>query len=275
MLLLLALSVSVSAGQIWGVTGNGSGSSQRSELFTLDTSTMTITKITTTASGILYSDIAVTPSGYVYTVGNVNSTTGFNDLMRLNPSTGAILGQWDLPLGMNSLTAKSDTTLLGVQWGSGVNANLIEVQLNAAGAYLSCTNLGRIDLQSNSGGDIALTPNGDYIAATNSGGSIYRIPVSGGSPNPAGATLVCNTSITGVGALAYDFGDPLQKLYAGSYNFTTIYTLNLATGVLTNAGVVNPTAISYSIYGMDVAVVPEPMTVLLLGVGIVLARRIK
>jgi hypothetical protein len=252
---------------IYGVTGSAVSSSGKSEVFKLNTSTKVITILTTTSAGWLHGDIAVTPSGLLYTVGVADGGTWSRSLMRLNPTTGVVEKYWknNLPINMNALEAIDDTTLLGVAGGSSEQSLLYLIELDGAAPVY--TNLGRIDSQSNSGGDIAHDPNGTYIAATDSGSDIWRIPVNpAGDPLPSSATKVCEITggLTWVGALAFD--KDTGVLYAGRYNQSkTIYTLNLATGALTPAaGLTNP--LQWGIYGFGTAV-PEPTSIALLGLG--------
>jgi hypothetical protein len=168
------------------------------------------------------------------------------------------------------LTAESETTLLGVQGGySGSASILYRITLGGDGnSFVSAVPIAQIDLTSNSGGDIARTPAGDYIAAVNSGQEIWRIPLDGsGNPNPAGATKVCTTSIAWVGALSYD-----DVLYAGVFQGSTIYTLNLATGALTQAPVTGY-ALKSGVFGMDVVPEPASMAFLALGGAALMVRR--
>ena len=230
---------------IWGVTGGA-----YSEVFTLDTTTMTLDVKTTTPAGWVHADIAVTPSGNLYTVGTPGGGTTFGSLMRLDPFTGEVTTNWTLPVPMNALTAESDTTLLGVLYGG--TANVYRIELDGSGNYLSCTDLGQINGQSSSGGDIAHTPDDDYIASTSAGAQVWRIPVVAGNPDPVSAGYVCATT-SGVGAFAYDYYDPALTLYAARWQESTIYTLDLATGVLTPAAIANPGEITLGVYGMDVA----------------------
>jgi pyrrolidone-carboxylate peptidase len=252
--MILSFVQPVTAATIWGATGSGVSSSGYSEVFQYDTSTTVITKLTTTASGWLYGDIAITPQGSVYAVGVADSGTWGRSVIRLDPTTGTVINYWKNVLSstVNALEAESNSSLLAV--ASDSTANLIRISLDGGGNYTSAANLGQIDSTSNSGGDIARTPSGAYIAAVASGNEIWQVA---NPDTPGTATKLCTTNVTGVGALAFESGT--NTLYAASWLAKTIYTLNLATGTLTSAPVANPGVLSINaIYGFGVQQVPEP-----------------
>jgi hypothetical protein len=263
---VLVLGSLAQAAIIWGVTGPSGVTSGGGEVFKIDTSTTpnpTITLVGTYPTANSYGDIAVTPSGRLYVVGNIGGSGWATGIGELNPEDGSL--EWSNLLSttgthFNALTAESDTSLLAVQGGqSGQACDLYRLNLDNNGYYIGKTLLGRIDVQSNSGGDLTQTPSGSYIAATNSGADIYEFLAS----NPGGATKTCTiTGINWVGGLAYDYDT--GKLYCGRFQASTIYTLNLATGVPTAVTTTGYT-LTKGIFGL--ASVPEPTSIALLGLG--------
>jgi hypothetical protein len=267
---VLVLGSLAQAAIIWGVTGPSGVTSGGGEVFKMDTSTAqpTITLVGTYPTANSYGDIAVTPSGRLYVIGNVGGSGWATGIGELNPANGSL--EWSNMLSatgtnFNALTAESDTSLLAVQGGSGGACDLYRLNLDNNGYYIGKTLLGTIDAQSNSGGDITQTPSGSYISATNNGTMIYEFLAS----NPGGATKDCDIhGIDWVGGLAYDYAN--GKLYCGKFQTSTIYTLDLSTG---NTLAVTTTGytLKQGIFGL--ASVPEPTSIALLGLGFALIKR--
>lgn len=259
---------------MWGVTGSGVGSGYkyRSEVFTVDTETLAYNKLTTTSLGWLYGDIAVTPSGNVYTVGVAKGGQWSRSIMRLDNTNGTVQSYWKdvLPVDLNALTAISDTKLLGVKGGySGQHADLVEITLDGSGNYVSTSIIGRIDTQSNSGGDITFYK-GAFIAATDNGTDIWSIPLSGANPLPGSATKLVEVNGRNIAGLAFD-ADDTEKLFAGRYDSKKLFVLDAASGDLTQ--VLYPCKLCYNIFGLDIAPsepIPEPATMIFLGGGMLL-----
>jgi hypothetical protein len=268
---VLSLGTAANAATIYGVTGPSGVTSGGGEVFKIDTSTSnpTITLLGMYPTSNSYGDIAVTPSGRLYVVGNVGGSGWATGIGELDPENGSL--EWSNMLSatgtnFNALTAESDTSLLAVQGGTGGSADLYRLNLDNNGYYIGKTLLGTIDAQSNSGGDITKTPSGSYIAATNNGTDIYEFSAS----SPLTATKACDiVGIDWVGALAYDYAT--GKLYCGKFQGSTLYTLNLSTGVTTAVTTTGYT-LTKGIFGL--ASVPEPCTIAILGLGsFILVRR--
>ncbi len=293
--MLLALVSTANATIIWGVTGtaNMNQASARAEVFTIDTTTWTVTKLHTTTQnccgkGRNYSDIAVTPSGRVYCVGSDYKGGGsyFKDFFQLDPATGQVTNVWHgiNPRGeeMNALTALDDKTLLAVEGGYyGMQPYLIKIELDDSGNFVQATNLGRIDGCSakSSGGDIVCKPDGSgFLAALGNGDDFYQIDPQ----DPASASKLVTIDRSSIAGLAYDFdavvgsspydfeGAVSPALLGGVFtNERAIYNINLTTGITTHVFDLSG-QIKWNIFGLDS--VPEPTTALFLTLGAVIIR---
>jgi len=156
--LFLLLTGSARAATIRGVTVNKNMSDpdSRSEVFTIDTETRTVTNLHTTTLdeynlGRNYSDIAITASGGIYAIGSDYKDGGsfFEDLFRLDPTTGLATDAWhNVNLRgkpINGLTALDETTLLAVEGGRAgiVLPHLIQINLDpVTGGTLPSYDLG-------------------------------------------------------------------------------------------------------------------------------------
>jgi hypothetical protein len=278
---VLALVSITNATTIWGVTGtlNMNSADAQSEVFTVDTHTWTVTKLDTTTldgsgRGRNYSDIAVTPDGSVYCVGSDYKGGGsyFKDFFRLDPATGQVLQAWHginpRNLEMNALVALNNTTLYAVEggWSNQVNPHLIRIDLDASGNYSSAADVGQIDTTTGySGGDIVLLLNGANLAAASLGGGadIYQIDLT----NPATANKIVTAAQANIAGLAWDYdatGGPMLLSGVFTDGQKWLYNLNLSDGSMTQVVSLAPT-LSWNIFGL--ASVPEPATLLLLGLG--------
>lgn len=267
--LFLTVGTIANAAVIWGVTGPSGVTSGGGELFNLDTSTNTIKKIADYSSTDSYGDIAVTPSGRLYVVGNVGAHTWATGIGELDPESGNL--EWSNTTGMNfnALTAESDTSLLAVQGGGGGNADLYRLHLDTNGYYTGKTYLGVIDATA-SGGDITQKPDGSYIAATANGTDIYGFQAT----TPFASSKTCDiVGLDWVGALGYDYAAGV--LYCAKFSSKQIYTLDLSNGSLTPITVTGDTLTGYGIYGFA-SQVPEPCTMAMFCLGsLILVRKRK
>lgn len=293
--MVLALVSTANATIIWGVTGtaNMNQASARSEVFTIDTTAWTVTKLHTTtrnchSKGRNYSDIAVTPSGRVYCVGSDYKGGGsyFKDFFQLDPATGQVTNVWHgiNPRGkqMNALTALDDKTLLAVEGGYyGMQPYLIKIELDDSGNFVQATNLGQIDGYSakSSGGDIVRKSDGScFLAALGGGDDFYQIDPQ----DPGSASKLVTIDRSSIAGLAYDFdavvgsspydfeGAVSPALLGGVFtNDRSIYNINLTTGITTQVFDLSG-QIQWNIFGLDS--VPESTTALFLTLGAVLIR---
>ncbi len=277
--LVLAVTGTAGASTLWGTSFKYWDGS---EVWTLDPATGVVDMKGLVGSAA-FSDIAVTPSGRVYTVGdsglatfitapNGNSVWDFNDLFRLNPVTGQIDQTWAdvAPRRFNALTAESETSLLAIegggvntQWGYPEGPHLYRIHLDGTGAYTGMTDLGAL-VDQPSDGDLAREAGGVYY-----GGSFWQSGPTSDiyalDPNNVGAeTLVMNFGKPYISGLAFDYdtGD----LYAGAWDSTSIYKLNLGDGTY---GTISLTGEVFEgvVFGMD-SVIPEPLTMLGVFLGV-------
>ena len=220
---------------LWGVSGNNLGESgDYSEVFRVDTGTGLVTIIGAYTDGSVYSDIAETPNGNLYTVGmdsdgSIGSTGNFYDFYRLDPATGAVLGSW---LGVftpevNALCAESDTSILTVQVGYDYVPNLLRINLDASGNYASIDDLGALPSGIGySEGDLAYDPTSDNWYGTfyaSAGSEIWELNIT----SPDSSSFVSQSDITGAAGLAFCSDG---TAYAGSWYDQNLYTVDITGG---------------------------------------------
>jgi hypothetical protein len=220
---------------LWGVSGINLGNpGDYSEVFRVDTDTGLVTIIGVYPEGSVYSDIAETPNGNLYTVGMdrdgiTGSTNNFYDFYRLDPATGAVLGSW---LGVftkevNALCAESDTSVLAVEVGYDYVQHLLRINLDASGNYASIDDLGA--LPSGIGyteGDLANDPtSGNWYGTfyASAGSEIWELDTT----SPASSSFVSQSNITGAAGLAFCSEG---TAYAGSWYDRNLYRVNITGG---------------------------------------------
>lgn len=199
--------------------------------------------------GTLMTDIAFDPKGHLYGI-------SFSGLYSINPQTAAasFIGNHSIA-GGNALVFASDGKLYGA---GGSTSSLYEINPSTG----TSTNLGNIGFAS--GGDLAFNDGHLYLAST----SNQLVDVNLNSPFDT--TSVGGFGVAGVFGLATGDDD---VLYAVAN--TTIYTVDTATGLLTNpvnfGGSGVSAAYGQSFFSEAVPSIPEPETyaMLLAGLGLI------
>ena len=234
---------------LWGVTGvNFYGVGDYSEVFRVDTSTGVVTIIGAHTSGSLYTDIAMTPNGKLYTVGMdrdgaTGSTSNFNDLYRLDPSTGAVLKSWVnvFPANgfrhVNALAAEGNTSLLAIEgggvcpgWGYSDGPKLLRINLDASGDFSSITDLGTIAASGAasmcSDGDLDRDPTTcKWYAGFWAGAGSEMVELNLASPGSS--TVISQSNISWQAGFAF-LSD--GTAYASSWADEKLYTVNVPGG---------------------------------------------
>lgn len=227
---------------LWGVTGVNFGSpGDYSEVFKVDTATGVVTIVAADTAGPLYSDIAVTPSGNVYTVGmdkdgEYGSTGNFYDLYRLDPVTGGIVQSWVnvFPVNgfqhVNALSAESDTSLLAIEGGGVYNPKLLRITLDSSGDFVSAASLGTIAAS----GAASVLSDGDLDRDPASGKWYAGFWASAGSEmielnlaNPGSSTLISQSNIQWQGGFAFLSSG---AAYSGCWANRNLYTVDVLGG---------------------------------------------
>jgi hypothetical protein len=241
-----------------------------SRIIILNTQTSNET-VLNAATGHKMSDIAVQPDGTIYTIGSSTSSTRY--LYRYN-ATGVQTGSWDMGLGtttVGSLVAQSDGSLLMMASNS---TNLWRIALDLSGNYINTTSLGSTGAYAT--GDIAVSPGGAlyFVGSTTSRSdtsNLYTLDLSGATPI---ATLVDSiknggTILDAVYGLAFDEQGNLFCGRAHREVAQDIYQLDPITAQATFVKSLNE---ADGILGLASSI-PEPTTLLLLGLGGVLFRK--
>ena len=227
-------------------------------------------------------DIAITPNGNnLYAIGGTKySADSANYMYRYDPSSGKELDSWNIGADAihNAIVAESETSLLMMANNS---KNLWRIHLDENGNYLRKENLGRLGKYSS--GDLAISPDGQiYFASVDKSGSstatnrLNIIDLSGKKPAIKKIGIITTSSndsvrerpdeLTQIYGLSFDENG---VLYAGRGNpdIQNVYTINLKDASATYAWSM---AEANGIFGF--ASVPEPMTILLLTLGIGFVR---
>ena len=268
MLVPAVVSANPSGCVLWGVDS-------AREVFTVDTTTGTVTIVHSGVGNPLYGDIAMTPDGKLYATGadpsqplttiapNGWAVLNFNDFYRLNPANGAIVTSWldaFTSAGferVNALCAESNTTLLaiegggvGIGWGYPTGPRLLRITLDAAGNLSSITNLGPIAAPTAtsclSDGDLDKDPfSGKWYAGFWAGAGSEMLELN--LTNPGASTLISQSNIQWQGGFAFC---PDGTAYAGCWADMNLYTVNVLAGGSTLAYDLSA-ALAGNIYGLS------------------------
>lgn len=238
---------------LWGVTGVNW---DYSEVFKVDVATGVVTLVRADEGDPLYSDIAVTPDGKVYTVGmseyetvacpGGNPSANFDDLYRLDPSTGAVIDTWEDAFTeagfrhVNALAAKDNTHLLAIEGGGvcpGWNCEdapkLLQITLDGAGDVVSITSLGVVSVpgapppeSTCCDGDLDQDPDtGKWYAGfwEAAGSGMVEVNLA----NPSNSLYASQSAIAWQGGFAYT---PDGTAYAGSWADKNLYAVDVTGG---------------------------------------------
>ena len=198
-------------------------------------------------AGVVLTDIAFDPTGNLWGV-------SFTDFYSINKTTGAATLVGALGSGINGNNALVFSSTGTLYSASSTDTNLYTINTVTGAA----TSLGVINMQAPSAGDLAF--NGGNLYLSNSYNQLVRIDLG----NLSNSVTVGNLGFPAVYGLAT--GDD-GVLYGVSGNL--IFSVNTATGQGTSVisyGLLGP-AWGSSFYAE--ARVPEPITMLLLGLGLV------
>lgn len=250
---------------LWGTSHASSGFWQGGSIWTYDTVSQTLDVKATydTSTMIAFGDIAVRSNGEVYVTYAAGFDDGFDKLAKVNTTTWGF--DWVQDLGDSSSQVNAlefiDGQLYGVT-GGGINANVRQFTLTGSGAIV--TDIGYIG--TNSDGDLTKDPLTGTVYYTSWEGSATQL-------NTLDLTVPSETIVAYItggqnGWAGLVFGED-GTLWTGNYYESKLYTLNKSTAVATFfddlTGVGTVTGLS----------VPEPATLVLMGLGTLLLRRKK
>ncbi len=280
--LLMGSATVASAASVWGTASDINGYYGGSVIFKtdLDSGATTILRTYTWSSDSImwFGDIAHSQNGYLYaTAYEYSAQTGFSDgfdqLLKISPVDGSILGRLDVGdkyNQMNALTAIDSNMLYGVEGGGLMNANLVEITLDNNGDFDGSTRLGVVgDL---SDGDIAYDKaSGNLFVGSfwDDGSPVLRsIEINNGVASGSNYVALKKPYTSG---LVFDN----DTMWASAWTDMKLYTVDIDLNSSTrgeytyrwdlsnalNSGDVTVTGIT----GLSAVAVPEPITMIALG----------
>jgi hypothetical protein len=247
--LVAALGATPARAMMFGV-GSGVGTNG-STLYRVDDFASVPTRANIADTGRILNDIAIAPNGNAYVI------DGVSGLYQINLTNGSTSFLFNVASGQNSLEAANNTTLYS--WGF-TDPTIYRINLST-GSFTPIVNTGFL------GADLALDLNGTDLYGSTLDGRLIRVDL-----NTLAVTDIGPMSVTpGLRVPGLDF-NPSGQLFATSGNdgstAAEVYAVNKFTAAATLIGDISGVGnLGMSITPAQIAVVPEPSTLLMLGVG--------